>query len=307
MIESASNHTLQLLAKSLLLTKDGVGIFDKNDKLIFCNDAMGELFGVSASKALGESFRQLCLRCFNGNTGLNIESSSFDNWMSYAQAKRRSSDFRSFETDTQGGKWYLVTEQVVDQDYLYVHFTDITEKKANETALQTMSDKLTKIVDRDHLTEVYNRRYFYKKGHAEFNRSRRLNQALSVLILDLDRFKDINDNYGHAAGDMVLKAFSNAIVPLLREYDTFARIGGEEFALLLPATNSNEAQLISERIRTTIAKLTIPFESQQLKVTTSIGVTGCSSELKTFDEMMHLADTSLYRAKSQGRNQTIVA
>ncbi len=305
MSELTNNHIHQLLAQSLLLTRDGVGIYDKEDKLIFCNDAMGDLFGVSAKEALMQTFASLCLRCFNNPTGINIESLSFDDWISKAHSKRRSCQFRTFETDTQDGRWFLVTEQVVQDDFLYVHFTDITEKKESEIALKLISDKLKEIVDKDYLTGLYNRRYFYKKANGEFNRSKRTKQHLSLLIFDLDKFKMLNDNYGHAAGDAVLQAFSNSIRPLLREYDIFARIGGEEFALLLPATKSNEAYKISERIRTLIDRLVIPFENNLLKVTTSIGLTDSNEGISKFEQMMRLADKNLYQAKLNGRNQTI--
>jgi len=115
----------------------------------------------------------------------------------------------------------------------------------------------------------------------------------------------INDNYGHAAGDAVLQAFSNAIRPLLREYDIFARIGGEEFALLLPATKNHEAYIISERIRELTGRLIVPFENNSLKVTTSIGLTDSYEGINKFEQMMRLADKNLYQAKLNGRNQTI--
>lgn len=295
----------QLLTQSLLLTKDGVALFDKEDRLVFCNDALADLFGVNVNQALNQTFASLCLRCFNTPNGINIEFASFDDWMTNANAKRRSSQFRSFETDTQDGRWFLITEQVVQEDFIFMHSTDITSKKESEFALKLMSDKLKEIVDKDYLTGLYNRRYFYKKANGEFNRSKRTEQHLSLLIFDLDNFKMINDNFGHAAGDAVLQAFSNAIKPLLREYDTFARIGGEEFALLLPATESHEAYTISERIRKLIDQLVIPFDNHTLKVTTSIGLSDSYQGISEFEQLMRLADKNLYRAKVNGRNQTI--
>ncbi|MEH6534076.1 MAG: diguanylate cyclase [Photobacterium frigidiphilum] len=304
MSELSDRHIQKIITESLSLTKDGVGVYDGDDKLVFCNNIMGGLFGLTAKEALNQTFTNLCLACFNDPIGINIESSSFDSWLSNALIKRRNCQFRTFETDTHDGRWFLVTEQVVQGSFLYVYFTDITEKKENELALKDMSDRLKEIVDKDYLTGIHNRRYFYQKAKAEFNRSKRANQDLSLLIFDLDNFKRINDNYGHAVGDVVLQEFSSNVRSFLRGYDIFARIGGEEFALLLPATKANEAYVIAERIRQLIASLTIPFEKGTVKVTTSIGLIESLDNIGEFEQMMRFADKNLYQAKLNGRNQT---
>ena len=140
MSELTNHHLQELLAQSLLLTRDGVGVFDKEDKLIFCNDAMGGLFGVSAKEALNQTFTSLCLRCFNNPIGINIESSSFDDWISNAHFKRKSCQFRTFETDTQDGRWFLVTEQVVQEDYLYVQSGETKPRSATFLAQGNNND-----------------------------------------------------------------------------------------------------------------------------------------------------------------------
>lgn len=298
------NHVQEIIAESLLLTKDGVGIFDKNDTLVFCNDTLASIFGCTVDDALNKTFKELALACFNDPIGIIIESLSFDHWISSALVKRRSCPFRKFEIDTHEGKWFLITEQIVQQNYLFTYITDITEKKENEFELKAISEKLKEIVDKDFLTGIYNRRFFYQKAKAEFNRIKRSNQYLSLLIFDLDNFKDINDNYGHSVGDIVLQVFSSHVSAYLRDYDIFARIGGEEFALLLPDTKTNEAYLIAERIRKSIASLTIPFENGTIKVTTSIGLIENLDNKNEFEQMMQLADKNLYQAKMNGRNQT---
>lgn len=298
-----NNSIEKIIIESLTLTKDGVGLYNKDDKLVYCNDAMGALFGLPAKEALNKSFYELCSGSFNNLKGVNIESTNLEAWMSHALAKRRSCQFRTFETDTHEGKWFLVTEQVVHQDYLYVYITDITEKKASEQALKLMSEQFQKLATTDYLTGINNRRYFYEKAEAEFNRSKRKSQTFSIMVFDLDNFKHINDKYGHAAGDNVLKAFVLNVQPYRRNYDTFARIGGEEFALLLPNTNKHNANLIAERIRASIEDLVISFEDLLINVTVSIGVTENNSEMKSIDKIMENADKCLYHAKCNGRNQ----
>jgi diguanylate cyclase (GGDEF)-like protein/PAS domain S-box-containing protein len=292
-----------IILKSLALTNDGVGVFNKNDRLIYCNDAMAALFGVSAKKAHNKSFSELSNYCFHNAQGLNIESDTLDEWLTYALAKRRSSQYRAFETDTHDGKWFLVTEQVVHKDYLYVYITDITEKKASEKALKLMSEQLKKLATIDYLTGIYNRRYFYEKAEVEFNRSGRKNQTCSVMLFDLDNFKHINDKFGHAAGDAILKAFTKNVQMYLRSYDTLARIGGEEFAALLPYTEQHNTCIIAERIRASIEALTVPFEDERLHITVSIGIAENLGNTQSIDQVMQNADKKLYQAKSNGRNQ----
>lgn len=307
MTKLSTNKIEKILIESLLLIKDGVGIFDPDDRLIFCNDALAILFGVPVENALNKTFTELCLNCFNTKQGINIETEHFETWITKALKKRRSCDYRAFETDTTDGTHFIVTEQIVQENYLYIYIKDITENKENEQRLTLMSQELEKLATTDYLTGVRNRRFFYEAAKAEFNRSKRKAIQLSILILELDKFKLINDTYGHNAGDIVLKAVTKKISKLLRNYDIFARIGGEEFAILLPATDAKLGYEIAERIRKAIHSLKIPFDNLELSITTSIGMTEKTKEIKSFEQMMLLADKYLNIAKSEGRNKVLVA
>ncbi|WP_077338687.1 sensor domain-containing diguanylate cyclase [Pseudocolwellia agarivorans] len=295
----------KILVEALLLTKDGVGLFDLGDRLIFCNDLFGELFGLSASEALNKTFTELCFGCFNTNKGANIEADDFETWISNALLKRRSSNYRTFETDTVEGKHFIVTEQIAQEDFLYVYITDITEKKKNELRLKLMSQELEELATTDYLTGIRNRRYFYQMARAEFNRSKRKSTTLSLLILDLDKFKLINDNYGHKAGDIILQTVTQTISKLLRNYDIFARIGGEEFAILLPSTDAKLAYIIAERVRKSVELIEVTFEDTILTITTSIGMVESSEEITSFDQLVQTADKYLNQVKKQGRNKVL--
>ncbi|UJF21948.1 GGDEF domain-containing protein [Shewanella sp. OMA3-2] len=169
-----------------------------------------------------------------------------------------------------------------------------------------MSQKLEKLAATDYLTGIHNRRHFYETAKEEFNRSLRQNITLTVLMLDLDKFKLINDTYGHNAGDLVLQTFTKTVSKLLRDYDTFARIGGEEFAILLPSTDATIGAMIAERIRAAVAAMTIIFENDTLMITTSIGLLQHSDQITCFDHMMQIADEHLNLAKKNGRNRVKV-
>jgi len=156
----------------------------------------------------------------------------------------------------------------------------------------------------DHLTKLYNRRYFLQTSEHIFELTKRKGDALSVMIMDIDYFKNINDTYGHATGDKVLIYFSNELKHLSRKSDIVSRWGGEEFVMLLQDTDSTGAWLISEKIRIAIENLVIPLEDKkELKCTVSIGCTQVNilSDY-TIEDSLSRADGALYEAKSGGRN-----
>lgn len=128
-----------------------------------------------------------------------------------------------------------------------------------------------------------------------------------MLILDIDHFKRVNDEHGHAAGDVVLIAFAQVLRDCVRESDLLCRFGGEEFVVLLPDTDSDGAAVLAERIRAAFMGQAIPFEHKHLTNTVSIGVAETGGERADMDEMLRRADTALYAAKHAGRNRVIRA
>jgi diguanylate cyclase (GGDEF)-like protein len=157
----------------------------------------------------------------------------------------------------------------------------------------------------DHLTSLYNRRYFMQRGTEEFKRSWRNNQPLALLMLDIDHFKNVNDNHGHDAGDMALQQIAAALKSNMRETDILGRMGGEEFAVLLPNTLSNEAALLAERLRQSVEHLSFKVPGASLSVTVSIGVVMITGEMSGIDDMLRNADAAMYRAKRCGGNRVM--
>lgn len=175
--------------------------------------------------------------------------------------------------------------------------TDITERKMLEL-------ELTRQAHIDYLTGVSSRRFFMEQAEQELSRAVRYGNFLSVLMLDLDHFKRINDTYGHKIGDSVLKMLAQICRENLRDVDIVGRIGGEEFAVLLPETNCEAALEAGERLRGAIASKKLPLDGGlPLRMTVSIGVTTLTSTEDNMDALLNRADKALYEAKTGGRNQ----
>lgn len=179
-------------------------------------------------------------------------------------------------------------------------FRDITIQKNHELALIQLSRH-------DPLTGVANRRYFFERAEEELLRSRRYQQPLSVVLMDVDHFKQVNDRYGHAAGDEVLRQLSHHSRELLREADLFARIGGEEFAVLMPSTSLHGARRLDERLRQVMADKELDIGGQVLRVHVSAGATQLRSEDQSIEDCLRRADEALYRAKQTGRNRVEIS
>jgi len=157
----------------------------------------------------------------------------------------------------------------------------------------------------DHLTELFNTRALSKLAEKALATARRNSTILSVLILDIDHFKGINDNYGHAAGDRVLHNFASMLSEGIRPSDVVGRIGGEEFLILLPETVKEEALKVAERLRSTVEEMNFRHEGYSIYFTISIGITSTDGRNKSFDLIMREADTALYQAKREGRNRVV--
>lgn len=159
----------------------------------------------------------------------------------------------------------------------------------------------------DALTGIYNRRYFMVQAESEFIKSQRYKTHLSVIMLDVDHFKAVNDTYGHDGGDEILKAISRAAAQSVRGPDILARFGGEEFIVLLPQTGGEEAMLVAERIRLGIAAQRVPHGDQTIQITASLGVSSWDKSTANLADLLKHADNALYQCKAQGRNRCIMA
>jgi|SRR5690349_10087312 len=155
----------------------------------------------------------------------------------------------------------------------------------------------------DSLTKSLTRRQFFNIAESEFLRFSRYHRSLSVLVLDADYFKAINDTYGHYVGDLVLRNLSLVVLEQKRAQDTFGRLGGEEFGILLPETNLEQATIVAERVQKTWEQTPCNVDSRLIYSTVSIGVAEANKEDKTFEDVLRRADRMMYKAKESGRNK----
>ncbi|MEJ2545449.1 MAG: diguanylate cyclase [Calditrichaceae bacterium] len=190
-------------------------------------------------------------------------------------------------------KSFLQTVSVIYENMiLYSRLHNLYEKKSQEAIL-------------DGLTKLYNYRYFMQELERETNRAKRYNQIFSLFMLDIDKFKNYNDTYGHPAGDRILQTISKLLLKNIRSTDTLARYGGEEFVVILPGIEREEALALAEKLRNLIANHSFFNEEikQDCKITISIGISCYPEDNESASELIKTADKALYQAKQTGRNK----
>ena len=173
--------------------------------------------------------------------------------------------------------------------------------------LKATHDRLARLASTDALTGVYSRRWWFDLAEKEFSRSRRYDHVFSMLMADLDWFKQINDTYGHEAGDRVLNQFGTMLRRTCRDSDVIGRLGGEEFALLLPETSADAAQHLANRITDSCRSLVVDASANDVCCSCSLGVTEVRADDERLDNVLTRADQALYAAKRAGRNRWIFA
>ncbi len=184
---------------------------------------------------------------------------------------------------------------------LVVVFRDVTERKVAQELLRVQAT-------RDFLTGLWNRAAILDLLEKELNRSRREETAVSLAFIDLDHFKQINDTYGHQAGDAVLRAASDKMRAMMRPYDLVGRYGGEEFVIVLPGCDEANLRKLCERLRGILADTSVEYEKKTISWTVSVGAAMANPAKKTeVDLLLRAADLALYRAKTGGRNRVELA
>jgi diguanylate cyclase (GGDEF)-like protein len=193
----------------------------------------------------------------------------------------------------------------VEQICLVIY--DVTDEAVSRLGMQALNSQLEMISRVDGLTGLYNRVFWEEQFVMEFKRDKRSESPSVLIMLDIDRFKKLNDTYGHPAGDEVIKVLAGIIKKATRETDIAGRYGGEEFAIILPDTPVANVEFVSERIRRLVAKTKVVYDEIEISFTISIGIAGFNQTYKDSTHWLDSADKALYKAKEMGRNRVVLA
>jgi diguanylate cyclase (GGDEF)-like protein len=193
----------------------------------------------------------------------------------------------------------------VEQVCLVIY--DVTDEAVSRLGMQSLNSQLEKVSRIDGLTGLYNRGFWEEQFVMEYKRDKRSESPSALIMLDIDNFKKVNDNYGHAAGDEVIKTLASIIKKATRETDFAGRHGGEEFAVILPDTPVANVEFVAERIRRLAEKCVVVYDEINISFTVSIGIAGFKHTYKDSSQWLDMADKSLYQAKAAGKNRVILA
>ena len=298
-IERLAEHSLKKKANELETiiesTGDGILVVGNEHNVIYINTRFCEMWQISKEDVLSSSYT-VFIKVVSDQLA---EPQAFVEKMEALYAANENDMDTFFFED---GRVYevfscplLEEQQVVGRLW---SFRDVTDRNKAE-------EKLRILATTDELTGLWNRRYFMQAVEQEIERGRRYNQVFSILMIDIDHFKKVNDTLGHAVGDMTLKHIASIIINCLRGVDIMGRLGGEEFAILLPSTSLDDAVTLAERLRQAIEKHPADYNGSNIYFTVSIGVTSNNQGTTDVDEILKKADEALYEAKRSGRNRVV--
>jgi diguanylate cyclase (GGDEF)-like protein len=198
---------------------------------------------------------------------------------------------------------FLPIETSGEVNYICILIEDVTDVCHYQGQLQKTLEELALISRIDGLTQIFNRRHWQESLEQEYAKARRHEKNLSLIMLDLDHFKKLNDNYGHQGGDKVLIDVTQTIKSVLRIEDIFGRYGGEEFAIIIPETDIDGALDLAKRVCETVAKTPVSFQEHILNISVSVGVSQLNDDDMSYEKLIANADEALYQAKANGRNR----
>jgi diguanylate cyclase (GGDEF)-like protein/PAS domain S-box-containing protein len=300
MLEEQVRLSEERLKGIIELAHDGIVVIDEAYRITLFNPAAERLFGYPAADVLGRPLDLLLPdrvvephRRFLGEFARDLTGSRAMTDRPAVTGKR--SDGTEFAAEISISQFSSPTGR-----QFTATVRDITERRRAE-------DELRRLALTDALTGAANRRHFMERAAFEFARMRRYGNPVSLVMLDVDHFKRVNDTYGHAAGDAALILLVKCCRALLRDTDLVGRLGGEEFALLLPDSTDDDAFLVAERVRLNLADLEIAAQGSAFGFTVSMGVACCKPGDTSIEQTIGRADRALYRAKAEGRDRTLKA
>ncbi|EGI75736.1 GGDEF domain-containing protein [Hylemonella gracilis] len=277
----------------------GIGLFDPDDRLRYANRYMREAYGIAVGAF--PYWTDMMRNCFQARAGLLIQTNDINSWLRQVAQRRRQTAVRCFESDMVDGRWMRVTETLHNDGWLLTVVTDVTALKAHESMLQQARDQAVQLAITDPLTGLFNRRHVFARLGALFHQARDLRYPLTLAVIDLDHFKQVNDRYGHSVGDKVLVHFAQKFEARRRPLDLVGRIGGEEFLMVLPNTTVQGARQVLARLREDLTQsLPVPAHPD-LALSFSSGLAQMNAQDTEAATLYQRADRALYGAKHEGR------
>lgn len=294
-LENKLNLTLNRFEAVVNNAYDGIITIDEEQNIKLFNEAAQSMFGYSVNEMIGQPLTKLLPKKYRGKHDDYVKG--FRKSQVDSRAMQTRASVQGLRKDGSEFPVEITISKIRIDDN--VEFTavirDISEKNKLIEELLLSSRK-------DPLTDLYNRRSFTKFLNLEITRSKRFMHGFSLMMLDIDHFKLINDKFGHSCGDMALIEFAKVLTDSIREVDTICRWGGEEFMILLPEISQSNAEVVAEKIRTNVENLVTVYENEQVKFTVSIGLGYFSGDAIELNSMINKVDKCLYKAKNTGRN-----
>jgi diguanylate cyclase (GGDEF)-like protein/PAS domain S-box-containing protein len=306
-LKERSNQLEQVLA-FINAVPDFICFKDKEGKWLFINDAGLDVFKLKGVDFRGKTEHEIaeyaelshkealfsCLQIDEDAIGSN-EIIQKDEAILLFDGSKKIYDFIRTPLFNQDGS----------RKGLAIFARDVTEQRTMEDEIRQKNEQLTTMAITDALTGIFNRRYLIVRFEEEFKKSKRLNSPFGCILIDIDKFKHVNDNYGHLIGDEVIKKACLIVKESVRIYDIVGRFGGEEFLIILPDTKKDDALHLAERLRSKVKEgLWVDIDgSDAINITISLGVTCFNEGDASIDDMFKRADDALYKAKKGGRDR----
>jgi diguanylate cyclase (GGDEF)-like protein len=296
------DQSLPHLLEALTDSGQAISIYDAEDRLRYANRTYRDIFLHDYDGPF--TFSEILRYGAKHGIGVKIDGGNVEALIARTYLRRRGTSRKSFETDLLDGRWFWMDQTTLPNGWVLTVGADITALKHNEKTLRHAHEEALVASRTDPLTGLANRRYILELLDEAIAANKLTGTSFCVAIIDLDRFKTINDTYGHDAGDMVLQRFANECLRRL-QHQRLGRMGGEEFLLLLTGIRLNDAVQVIAEIRDALEPVKLIEGALDLSYTFSAGVT----EALPHDDrssMLYRADHALYAAKANGRNCTMI-
>ena len=279
-----------------------VALFDPAERLVYANRSYRSLYWDRPEDT--PTWEQVMREAYRSRKGLLIDTNDIDAWLDDVRKRYRQQALRRFESDIADGRWLRVTEETRPDGWQLCVSTDVTSLKSTEADLRRARDAALMASITDPLTELPNRRFVFGRLQTLLTQAQASARPLTVVLIDLDEFKSINDQHGHAVGDQVLVGFSQRLAQSVRQRDAVGRIGGEEFLLVLTDTGHEGALRVLNELRAMFSTESLPHLPAGVRIGFSTGIAQAHPS-DSADSLWQRADQGVYRAKAGGRGHDV--